>query len=377
MYHFNKHVWDVQPQYYPIQRKFVMAIETTFCVASGLVKVSVLLFYKRLGSRAVSNTFRWATRATIAFIVAYSIAFTLVPIFGCQPISAFWDQSDIIKVAMGYKYKCFNEGADVFAAAVISSAQDLLTAILPTFLYWNLQIPVRQKIALFGIFAIGYGVVAMGAVRSYYSWQIFFETYDVTWVTWQSFTWSLLEIHIGAICANAPALKVFFRTVLRIKSSSAGSGSNSKNSDSKNFSKKPGNSSSSRSTYSKVSVWRSNQQYRQYGHISEPVTELMGSHEDVSTREKVQDVEPSTSKRSSLGAEVPNSDDIELGIFRNPSETRPLHSARSNRSSQESFHALPRMPSPYPAARLPPSNDYSTSFNRDARRKKRAWQSWS
>ncbi|KAJ4350083.1 uncharacterized protein N0V89_008704 [Didymosphaeria variabile] len=119
VYHFNKHVWDVQPHFYIIQRKYVMAIESTFCLASGLIKVSILLFYKRLGSRAVSNTFRWATRLTIVFITANSIAFTLVPIFGCQPISAFWEQSDIIKVAQGYKYKCFNEGADVFSAAAM------------------------------------------------------------------------------------------------------------------------------------------------------------------------------------------------------------------------------------------------------------------
>ncbi|KAF2439559.1 hypothetical protein P171DRAFT_325707, partial [Karstenula rhodostoma CBS 690.94] len=217
VYGFNKHVWDVEPHIFVIERKYVLAIETTFCVASGLIKVSILLFYKRLGSRAVSKTYRWSIKLTIAFIVAYSVAFTLVPIFGCKPISAFWDQADIVKIAMGYEFKCFNEGADIFSAAVISTAQDLLTAILPTFLYWNLQIPIRHKIALFGIFAIGYGVVAIGVLRSYYSWQIFFESYDVTWVTWHAYNFTLLEIHMGAMCANAPALKIFFKQIFRIK----------------------------------------------------------------------------------------------------------------------------------------------------------------
>ncbi|KAF2475582.1 uncharacterized protein BDR25DRAFT_279724, partial [Lindgomyces ingoldianus] len=211
VYGFNKHVWDVNPALFVPQRKLIMAIEVIFCVAVGLIKVSILLFYRRISSRAVSYCFRWATRITITFIVTYSIAFTLVPIFGCHPISAFWDQLNFVKLATGYKYKCFNEGADVFAAGLISAVQDFITAILPTFLYWKLHIPLRQKIALFGIFAIGYCVVAISAIRTWLSWRIFFETYDVTWAAWDNWLWSMLELHVGAMCANAPALKVFFK----------------------------------------------------------------------------------------------------------------------------------------------------------------------
>jgi hypothetical protein len=189
----------------------VLAAECVFCVATGLVKISILLFYRRLSSRAVSKTFVWVTWASIAFIVAYSIALTLAPILGCNPISAFWDQVNIIKQLQGYEFHCFDEGADVFAASIISCAQDLLTAVLPTFLYWNLQIPIRQKLALFGIFALGYGVVALGAVRAYYSWYTFYGTYDVTWSTWNLFLTCMLELYIGCMCANAPAMKVFFK----------------------------------------------------------------------------------------------------------------------------------------------------------------------
>ena len=156
-------------------------METLFCVCSGLIKISILLFYRRLSSRAISRTFRWATWISIYFIAAYSIAFAIVPIFICTPISAFWDQVDFIKLAQGYEYKCLDEGTDIFVAAIVSTAQDLLTAMLPTILYWNLQIPLRQKMALFGIFGIGYGVVAIGALRAYASWRNFFDTYDVTW----------------------------------------------------------------------------------------------------------------------------------------------------------------------------------------------------
>lgn len=192
-------------------RKYVLAILCIFCTASGLIKISILLFYRRLSSRVVSNRFRWATWITIAFIASSTIAFALAPILGCNPVSAFWDQVNYNKLVRGYKYRCLNEGADVFSASVISTVQDLITAVLPSFLYWNLRIPVRQKIALFGIFAIGYGVAALGAMRAYYSWQIYFGSYDATWVTWDLFLVTILELHVGCFCANAPTLKVFFK----------------------------------------------------------------------------------------------------------------------------------------------------------------------
>ncbi|KAF2871683.1 hypothetical protein BDV95DRAFT_457021, partial [Massariosphaeria phaeospora] len=211
VYHTNKHIWDVKPRYFVTQRKFLLVIETVFSFATGLIKISILLFFRRLSSRSVTPSFRHATWISIGFIATSSIAFTLVPIFGCQPISAFWEQVDWEKRTHGYKFSCFNEGADVTAAGIISAIQDLITAVLPTFLYWNLQVPLRQKIALFGIFAFGYVGVAIGAARAYLCWYAFFGTYDVTWAAWDTSLFTLLELHIGTTCANAPALKVFFK----------------------------------------------------------------------------------------------------------------------------------------------------------------------
>ncbi|KAJ4299154.1 hypothetical protein N0V90_004398 [Kalmusia sp. IMI 367209] len=358
-----------------------MAIESTFCVASGLIKISILLFYKRLGARAVSKTFLWATRLTIIFIAGYSIAFTLVPVFGCNPISAFWDQVDFIKVSNGYTYKCFNEGADVFAAAVISSAQDLLTAILPTFLYWRLRIPLRQKIALFGIFAIGYGVVAIGILRSYYSWQIFFETYDVTWVAWNVWTWTLLEIHIGAICANVPALKVFFKQILKIKTSSAGSNSVSKISGTRSSASKPSRSSFSASAYSRRSLWKDSQQNGRYGYLSEPHHEIpVHGHDSTPTQQEVCDSCSAVSERSLVNTKTAQWEDIELATLQKQPQSQSKYSVQSLSPSQEDLQALPQMPSqirPYltPRAMSPEAqaNPYSSGIVNE----KLTWQSWS
>jgi hypothetical protein len=248
-----------------MSRKYLLAIECIFCVAAGLLKVSILLFYRRLSSRAVSTAFRWTTWITIGFIVAYTIVLTVVPIFGCQPISAFWDQVDVLKRLQGYEYHCFDEGADVFAASIISATQDLLTAVLPTFIYWNLQISVQKKLALFSLFSIGYGVVALGGLRAYYSWRTFYETYDITWSTHDIFVTSLLEIHVGAFCANAPTLQGFFKHLFKGKALP----------NSSKISKGSGNTSSSTtSVLSKIASVLSRKSHSKSGYIAEATTSI-------------------------------------------------------------------------------------------------------
>jgi hypothetical protein len=193
-----------------------MGIYCIFTLATGFIKLSALLFYRRLSSRVVSPAFRWTMRIMMIIVSVYTVAFVLVLAFACRPLAAFWEQVDFSKTLRpeGYHYSCINEGADVVANGIAATAQDFIVAFLPTLLCWKLQMPIRQKLALYGIFAISYTTVAIGAVRTYTTWRIYFESYDVTWIAYDTFLASLLEMHIGAMCANAPALKVFFKQIL-------------------------------------------------------------------------------------------------------------------------------------------------------------------
>lgn len=360
-----------------VARKYVLAILCLFCTASGLIKISILLFYRRLSSRVVSNSFRWATWITIGFIATSTIAFTLAPILGCQPISAFWDQVNSAKVLKGYKYRCFNEGADVFAASVISTLQDLITAILPTFLYWDLRIPVRQKIALFGIFAIGYGVAALGAMRAYYSWQTFFETYDVTWVTWDLFLVTLLELHVGCFCANAPTLKVFFKHFFHDKLTSSAKQSGASEQKNKLF--------GTQSSKSSAGLWKekvsslfskSSSSQSRSGYLSEPHTNVsVDEHGGVQVQREVHvDHSPALSTviestHRDLRESVDTTDmicahyydDIELGDYTTGRNSQVLSLHSPGVPSGTDIEALPVMP------RSPRSMKSFISFHRQSR----------
>jgi hypothetical protein len=335
-------------------RKYVLAQLCTFCVASGLIKISILLFYRRLSTRVVSKTFRLVTWIAIGFIAGYTIALTIAPIVGCQPISAFWDQVDVSKRLQGYKYHCFDEGADIFAASVLSAVQDLATAVLPTFLYWNLRIPLRQKVALFGIFAIGYGCVALSGLRAYFSWRTFYETYDVTWSTWDLLLTSLLELHIGCFCANAPALKVFFKHFFHDKLTSY---SNSRTPKDSSGQKNSGNSAanSSKGIFGKVASLLGTS-HSHSGYISEPHNSVsVDVHGGVKVQRELQiHRSPSTASSPNARHHSTNTtdliydqyydEDIELGHFKTGHSSQ-VSSARTTRIIEDpNVSALPPMP---------------------------------
>lgn len=92
--------------------------------------------------------------------------------------------------------------------------QDFLVALLPTIFFFRLEIPIRQKIALVSVFAVGFFLCAAGIVRMVWVWRVYNQTYDVTWLGWEGWLWTNIEVTLGIVVASAPALKVFFTSLL-------------------------------------------------------------------------------------------------------------------------------------------------------------------
>jgi hypothetical protein len=69
----------------------------------------------------------------------------------------------------------------------------------------------RQKASLYGLFALGYLVVAAGIARTIYVNYVVNQTYDTTWRYYDAILWVTVEFYIALICASAPALKPFFK----------------------------------------------------------------------------------------------------------------------------------------------------------------------
>jgi hypothetical protein len=83
----------------------------------------------------------------------------LAPLLGCRPLNAFWNQVDFAWAAThveGRDYVCFNEPADLLSASAISIVQDFIACFMPSVLFWKLQLPFRQKVALGALFSVGF-----------------------------------------------------------------------------------------------------------------------------------------------------------------------------------------------------------------------------
>jgi hypothetical protein len=157
---FDRHAWDLprDGKLAVSSRKIVVAAETMYLVSTGLTKVSILLFYRRLSSGTITPGFQWALIGAITSVILSTIAFTLALYVGCHPLDAFWNRVSfpwILTHVQGRDWHCFNEAADLLSAAAVSILQDFVACFMPMILFWKLQLPRRQKIVLGSLFVVG------------------------------------------------------------------------------------------------------------------------------------------------------------------------------------------------------------------------------
>ncbi|KAH8430462.1 uncharacterized protein LDX57_008121 [Aspergillus melleus] len=201
---WDRHMWDVPLEWIPTNSKLNLSFQLLFSLASSITKLSVLWFCKRLLGRGSKGLYRWYNVVLIVAMVFVTICctlFTVLSIFQCKPIHAYWD------FMPKYPHHCMNDGYMVFSASVVNIFTDFLATVLPMPLIWNLKLPARQRIAVISIFGLGIVVNVAGSIRTVYVWKSMVASYDTTWLGWPVLLAATIEISIGLICASAPALR--------------------------------------------------------------------------------------------------------------------------------------------------------------------------
>lgn len=208
----DRHVWDIDPSYFVPAVKNAWIAQMVYLISTTCVKVSVLLFYRRLVAGTYSKRWKYATIAAIAFTIAYCVSFIFVLCFGCSPLQAYWLSFDFVWLEDN-TYTCVKGEQANLIAGILSVVSDLYAVLLPCLMLRHFDAPRRQKVALNIVFSFGLLVVAAGAVRTYYFNGLAY-TLDETWLGFDIFVWAQLELQLAIICASAPALRVFFRKYL-------------------------------------------------------------------------------------------------------------------------------------------------------------------
>ncbi|EXJ86366.1 hypothetical protein A1O3_03317 [Capronia epimyces CBS 606.96] len=208
-YHSGRHVWDIPSNTFVPHRINVWVSMWCYVSAACMIKISVLLFYRRLSVK-FSKLFLVATWAGIVYNILYLLAFGLALLLLCDPIYAYWKEFDITWAA-SHKYRCSSENVALPASAGFSVLGDFYSTLLPLLLIFHLDLPFRQKVALYGLFALGFLAVAAGIVRTVLLYHMLNTDYDFTWVLWETWIWAVVELYVALFAASAPALKPFFR----------------------------------------------------------------------------------------------------------------------------------------------------------------------
>lgn len=192
-----------------------------YTLSLSCVKISVLLFYRRL-SVSFTRGFYIAVWVGITYNIIYLVGFILTLLLLCRPLDAYWKSFDPEYRATA-NYTCGSEQIAEPLSGILSVIGDAYSTILPLVLVSRLTLPRRQKWALYFLFSLGFSVVICGAVRSYYMYRVVNVDYDFTWTLWKIWVWGEFELWLAVYAASAPALKPFFKRYIEKMSTESGS----------------------------------------------------------------------------------------------------------------------------------------------------------
>jgi hypothetical protein len=121
-----------------------LANEFTYSITTPVIKISVLVFYRRIFTTKV---FRRCTDGLIVMCILWGTATLLASALQCRPLRAYWDQSvnghcfDALKFVLGV------QGVNIFL--------DVAILCLPLPMVWGLRRAWQERLALSGVFLLG------------------------------------------------------------------------------------------------------------------------------------------------------------------------------------------------------------------------------
>ena len=113
------------------------------------IKLSILLQYKRIFTPTQKkNLMYWGVYTVVWLNFAFYLAITIAEIFLCNPREKYWN----VLITTGH---CYDRNAANIAAGSVNSFSDFVILLLPQKVIWKLQMPLKRKLAVSGIFLTG------------------------------------------------------------------------------------------------------------------------------------------------------------------------------------------------------------------------------
>ncbi|KAI8944741.1 hypothetical protein F4801DRAFT_585122 [Xylaria longipes] len=214
---FGVDIWAVPQENITYILSLFLVSTVLYFISRALIRVSILLFYLRIfRTPRAKAVITW----TLAIVVLFSFTLLFPIIFQCSPVDYLWLQWDGT-----HQGRCIDFRAFVWIATCIGIALDFWAVLVAYTLVSRLQLPLKKKIMVSSMFAVGLIAIAVSIARLPYINQ-FTRTKNPT-IDWVPITiWSVLENYIGVICACLPSLPALLKPLSARKSSISNKKSN-------------------------------------------------------------------------------------------------------------------------------------------------------
>lgn len=174
------------------------------------IKISILFLYKRI---FITPTVRKVVWACVALFTGIWISTTLVAVFACRPIQAFYDFS--------IQGTCIDSVKFYWASATLNVITDLIVLTLPMPLVWKLRIPTKRKIGISLIFIAGGITFIASIIRIVY--YLRYDPADPSYSYIGDAYATVAEVTLAIVCACAPTWRPLYRsTIDTLRSRSSG-----------------------------------------------------------------------------------------------------------------------------------------------------------
>ncbi|EFQ35839.1 integral membrane protein [Colletotrichum graminicola] len=199
----GKHTSELDLAEYAVQFKLILASGVTWLLGTVFIKMAILWLYTRLFSTAQFK--RWA-RILMGVVGAYGVAFLILFMSRCVPMSQQWDP-----VPGGH---CRDITIDQIVSVSINIIVDVAMTALPMPMLWGLQMPLKNKIAVSAMFGMGLATIAIMIWRLVNTLTTIGDP-DFVYILHDIGLVSLLELWIGIVIACLPTLGPLFKTYVK------------------------------------------------------------------------------------------------------------------------------------------------------------------
>lgn len=135
-------------------QKLFVASEFSYLMASGLLRISIVLFYQRF---FITQGFWLASTGVMYAVAIWTTIMIIVWGLQCIPLAALWDKT--------IEGKCINSLVWIIVNQCFNIAIDFILLGLPLPIILNLQRAWKEKLMLSGVFLVGGFVCFAGLYR--------------------------------------------------------------------------------------------------------------------------------------------------------------------------------------------------------------------